>query len=177
VNAPLYGGSDPLAKVCSLLNRHHARYLIVGGHACVLHGLIRTTEDVDILIDDAEDNFPLVIAALSGLEDHAAAELTPRDLKENAVVKVADEVEVDISRRAWKVPYAEAVSSALQTEVDGVVIPYVSLEILLKTKETFRDRDQSDRDLLIRLAQRKSPDFKEPPRSFFSFFRRLLRRR
>ena len=40
----------PLLRVCSLLNKHHARYLIVGARACWLHGYVRATMDVDILV-------------------------------------------------------------------------------------------------------------------------------
>jgi hypothetical protein len=87
---------------CSLLNRHPAKYLIVGARACWLHGYVRATMDVDILIPEDLENHARVIAALSELEDHAAAELTPHDLVENIVVKIADEVEVDVSTRAWK---------------------------------------------------------------------------
>jgi uncharacterized protein (DUF1330 family) len=94
---------DQLLRVCALLNGHGARYLIVGGHACILHGHVRTTEDVDILVEDSIENFQRVIAGLSDLEDHAAAELTPQDIAENVVVKIADEVEVDVSRQAWQV--------------------------------------------------------------------------
>jgi uncharacterized protein (DUF1330 family) len=42
----------PLPKVCALLNGHGAKYLIVGAQAAILHGHIRTTEDVDILIPE-----------------------------------------------------------------------------------------------------------------------------
>jgi hypothetical protein len=56
--------------------------------------------DVDILIPEDLENHARVIAALSELEDHAAAELTPQDLVENTVVKIADEVEVDVSTHA-----------------------------------------------------------------------------
>jgi len=49
MSAPL---QDPLLKVCSLLNRHEVHYLVVGGHALILHGLVRTTEDVDILVGE-----------------------------------------------------------------------------------------------------------------------------
>src|SRR6266550_2321054 len=93
----------PLLRVCSLLNDHGAKYLIVGARACWLHGYVRATMDVDILIPEDLENHMRVIAALSELEDHAAAELTPQDLVENLVVKIADEVEVDVSTRAWKV--------------------------------------------------------------------------
>ena len=51
------------------------KYFIVGGHACILHGHIRTTENVDVLVEDSLENFQRTIDALSKLEDHAAAEL------------------------------------------------------------------------------------------------------
>lgn len=113
----------PLVRVCRLLNKHGARYLVVGGYACILHGLVRTTEDVDLLIEESAENYQRVIDALSELEDHAARELTPQDFVENVVVKVADEVEVDISRRAGKVAYTEAAPRARVMDLAGVQVP------------------------------------------------------
>src|SRR5216684_8358041 len=108
----------PLLRVCSLLNKHKAKYLIVGARACWLHGYVRATVDFDILIPEDRENHARVIAALAELEDHAAAELTPKDLAENVVVKIADEVEVDVSTRAWKVSYADAEPDALKTIIE-----------------------------------------------------------
>jgi hypothetical protein len=125
----------------------------VDGYACILHGLVRTTEDVDILIEDSEENFRRVIAALSELEDHAAAELTPQDLAENVVVKVADEVEVDISRTAWKVSYADAQTDIQRVQLDGIEVPYVGLRTLIATKETYREQDKIDVEKLRRLLR------------------------
>jgi hypothetical protein len=93
-----------------------------------------------------------VIAALAELEDHAARELTPRDFAENVVIKVADEIEVDISRRAWKVSYAEAVSRSRVAELEGIRVPYLSLVDLIASKETYRERDRADLELLRRIA-------------------------
>lgn len=142
---------DPLLKVCALLNRHGARYLVVGGHALILHGMVRTTADVDILVEESDENYRSVIAALSELEDRAAAELAPCDFVNNVVVKIADEVEVDISRRAWKLSYADAIPNALDVMIDGVRVPYVSLEDLIKSKETYREKDRLDVEQLRRL--------------------------
>jgi hypothetical protein len=76
--AQLMSEQAPLLRVCSLLNSHRAKYLIVGARACWLHGYVRATMDVDILVPENQENHARVIAALSELEDHAAAELTPR---------------------------------------------------------------------------------------------------
>jgi hypothetical protein len=48
---------DPLIHICNLLNQQQAQYFIVGGHACILHGLVRTTEDVDILIIESKETY------------------------------------------------------------------------------------------------------------------------
>jgi hypothetical protein len=154
---------DPLTRVCSLLNKHGVRYMVVGGHACILHGLVRTTEDIDILVEESEDNYRRIITALSEMEDGAARELTPRDFQDNLVVKVADEVEVDISRRAWKVAYIDARDSVCYAEIDGVRIPYADLKTLITSKETYREQDRADLLRLRALARivKPSPQNKE----------------
>jgi hypothetical protein len=134
----------PLLRVCSLLNQHNAHYLVVGARACWLHGYVRATMDVDILVPEDLGNHARIIAALSELEDHAAAELTPQDFVDNLVVKIADEVEVDVSTRAWKVSYADAVGTSLRTTIQGVEIPYVDLRTLIASKRTQRAQDQVD---------------------------------
>lgn len=149
--------TDPLLRVCSLLNAHSAKYLVIGGHACILHGLVRTTEDVDILVEDSDENLKKVIAALSEMKGGAAKELTPRDLLENVVVKIADEVEVDVSRSAWRISFNDAIDSALHVEIDGVDVPYVDLKTLIATKETPREQDRADIVGLKRLLQQNPP--------------------
>lgn len=134
----------PLLRVCSLLNDAGARYLVIGGRACILHGLIRSTQDVDILIESTEDNARRVIDGLSRMEDGAARQLAPRELIDNVVVKIADDVEVDVSTHAWKVTYAEAIGRALNITIDGVCIPYLGLDDLIASKETYREEDRAD---------------------------------
>ncbi len=146
---------SPVPKVCALLNRHGAQYLIVGAQAAILHGYVRDTHDVDILIPEDLSNHARIIAALSELEDHAAAELTPQDLIENVVVKIADEVEVDVSTRAWKVTFAEAVPTALRVTIEGVEIPFLALPTLIASKETYRDQDRVDVQRLRALLERQ----------------------
>ena len=90
-----------------------------------------------------------MIEALSHLLDGAARELTPRDFAENLVVKIADEVEVDVSRRAWVVTYAEAIVNAREETIEGVRIPYLGLQDLIRSKQTYRDKDRLDIQLLL----------------------------
>jgi hypothetical protein len=76
----------------------------------------------------------------------------PQDIAENVVVKIADEVEVDVSRQAWQVRYADAIATAEAITIEGVRVPFLSLEMLIKSKTTYREQDRADlvrlRDLL-----------------------------
>src|SRR6478672_9614846 len=143
----------PLLHVCQLLNQAGAKYLICGAQACILHGLVRTTEDVDILVEATEENCQRVINGLARMQDGAARELTPIDILENVVVKIADEVEVDVSTRAWKIGYGDAAPGAVQTVVQGVTIPYLGLNDLIASKETYREQDAIDRLRLLALKR------------------------
>jgi predicted nucleotidyltransferase len=144
----------PLLRVCHLLNEAGAKYLVCGAQACILHGLVRTTEDVDILVEPAEENCRRVIDGLSKLADGAARELVPQDILENVVVKIADEVEVDVSTHAWRVTYAEAIATAREAVVEGIRVPFLSLDSLIASKETYREQDAIDRLRLLELKRR-----------------------
>ncbi len=145
----------PVPRICALLKKHDARYVLVGAQAAILHGYVRDTADVGLLIPEDLANHARVIAALSELEDHAAAELTPQDFVENVVVKIADEVEVDVSTRAWKIAYDEAAPHAQRAVIEGVEIIYADLPTLIASKETYRDQDRVDVVRLRELLRRK----------------------
>lgn len=117
----------------------------------IMNRVVRATEDVDLLVADDDDNFERIIRALSKLQDGAAAELTPQDFRENTVIKIADEVEVDVSTKAWTVTYAEAAPNASIADVEGVRIPYLALPDLIRSKQTYRDQDRADIERLRRL--------------------------
>lgn len=146
---------DPLWQVCLLLQKHQVKYVLVGARACAFHGLVRSTQDVDLLIEPTAENMQRVIDALSELPDHAARELTVQDLQENVVVKVADEVMVDVAKQAWTLNYEEAIKDAGSLEVEGVKIIYASLDALIKSKSTYREQDHIDRQQLIWLKQQR----------------------
>jgi hypothetical protein len=65
---------DPLLTVCRLLKEHQVKYVLVGARACIIHGLVRSTQDVDLPVEPSPDNLQRVINALIDLPDHAARE-------------------------------------------------------------------------------------------------------
>jgi Nucleotidyl transferase of unknown function (DUF2204) len=137
-----------LARICRALNAAGARYMLIGGFAVIAHGAGRTTQDIDLLVDDSPDNVARVTEALGVLEDHAAREVRPDDLKNYTVVRVADEVVVDIMSRACGVTYADAIADADTFQIQGVDVPVASKRTLIRMKDTARPTDRADREYL-----------------------------
>jgi hypothetical protein len=139
---------DDVIRICRALNDSGARYLLIGGFAVIAHGAGRFTKDIDLLVDDAPDNIARVKRALSVLADNAAAEVAEDDVQSHVVVRVADEVVVDLMGRACGLSYAEAARDAETLERDGVRIPVASPATLIRTKDTPRPQDAIDRAFL-----------------------------
>ena len=110
---------DDVRRICRALEDAEARYVLIGGFAVILHGGERTTKDIDLLVDPQPDNVARLKKALSVLEDDAAAEIEIDDLERYAVVRVADEVMVDLLRAACGVTWAEAHGSATVFDLEG----------------------------------------------------------
>jgi hypothetical protein len=140
---------EDLVALCRELNERGARYVVVGGFAIIVAGLPRTTGDVDLVIDASLENEAKVFAALATLPDGCVRELEPGDVAKHVVVRVADEILVDLMASASGIDYAEASKSVVVREVDGVEIPFASPPLLWRMKSrTHREKDRGDLEFL-----------------------------
>jgi hypothetical protein len=146
---------EDLVGLCRALNAAGVRYVLIGGFAVILHGFVRTTKDIDLLVDPSADNVRAIRLALAALPDNAAAELQDDDVDRYGVVRVADEIVIDLMGRACGLTYRDAVSAGVDTfDIDGVAIPAATKSFLIRTKETVRDHDKLDvRYLQMRIAE------------------------
>lgn len=133
-----------LVKICKTLNQHQIRYAIAGGYACALHGHIRATEDFDILVAKDMQNLELVVEVAKELCPGIEEPLTTSDIVDNIVVKLVDELEIDIMISAWSIDFEEAKDDILHKMLEDVDIPYLGLTSLIKSKSTQREIDQWD---------------------------------
>jgi len=137
-----------LAKLSAALNAQSARYIVVGGMAIIQQGLLRATEGVDLLLERSRDNQSRVRKALEILPDKSVREMNESDLDEYLVVRIADEIVVDLMLSACGVTYDDAVNDIELRVIEGVPIPFASANMLLKMKQTYRDKDIPDRIFL-----------------------------
>lgn len=139
---------DDLVRLARALNAHHVRYVLIGGFAVIAHGGARTTKDIDLLIDPAAENVARVREALQILQDKAVDEVADGDVSRYSVVRVADEIVVDLMAAAGGVDYADARRDAVDIAFDGVPIRVASPHTLIRTKNTVRPADAADRQFL-----------------------------
>jgi hypothetical protein len=117
---------DDLVLLCRRLNEIGANYIVVGGFAIIQAGYGRPTGDIDLIIATDLENEALVYRGLEVLPDKAVRELKPGEVAEYVVVRVADEVIIDLMRSASGIDYAEAAKDVVVREVQGVPIPFAS---------------------------------------------------
>ena len=141
---------DDIVKICAALNDRGALYLIVGGVAVNQQGFLRATEDIDLLLEDSRQNQAKVLNALEILPDKAVLQVEKSDLEQYTVVRVADEVVVDLMLSTCGIKYSEAVKEIEFKEIRGVRIPFASAKLLLRMKQTYREKDIADRMFLQR---------------------------
>lgn len=107
--------------------------------------LNRSTMDVDLLVAGDSDNEARVFSALATLPDNAVRELQPGDLQQYTVIRIADEILVDLMCLAGGLDYAAAAVDIDVREVDGVPIPFASPRLLWRMKRgTGREKDAGD---------------------------------
>lgn len=140
-----------LLLICRSLNALGARYMVVGGFAVNYHGFTRATMDIDILVDSSADNQKRVKKSLEVLPDKAVLAIANDDLNDFVVIRVGDEVTVDLMAAACDVTYEDAVRDVETATIEGVAIPFVSAATLIRMKQTYRSRDEIDRLYLERL--------------------------
>lgn len=140
-------------RIAKLLEEEHVEYALIGGYALALQGIVRLTEDVDILVEPSAENARRWVRALSRLPDGAAKELAGDETLhvEPYAIRINDEFTVDVMNSASGLTWHDLLP--YRTRIDGIQV--VSLEGLLRMKEHGRLKDQADAEA-IRQALRSS---------------------
>ena len=145
---------EDVKRLARYLDEAGAEYALIGGYGLAANGLVRMTEDIDILVDPSADNSRRWIVALSRLPDGAARELAADPdvfaKQKSYAIRVNDEITVDVLPSAAGVSW-EALREYIQdVMLDGVRVRVLSLEGLLKTKSGARPKDQIDAAAITR---------------------------
>lgn len=133
-----------------LLNSHGVEYLIVGAHALAFHGHPRYTADIDFFIRTTQANAERLYDVLCefGFGDSLDG---PEDLlKQPAVFMLGRQpFRIDLLNQIDGVEFAGAWERRVVSELDGISVPFISLEDYVANKRAAgRKKDAYDLEAL-----------------------------
>jgi len=145
---------EDLVSLCKALNAEDVRYVLIGGFAVILQGFVRATKDIDLLVDASAENVRRLKRAMAALPDNAIALIADDEVERYQVVRVADEIVVDLMQSACGIRYDEASERIDTIMIHDVPIPVAGKELLIQTKQTDRPSDAADVQFLrLRIAE------------------------
>jgi hypothetical protein len=136
----------PYEKLLVSLVRAEVNFIVVGGVAVALNGFVRTTDDVDILIERSQENVARLLDALKSFGAGHARELSFADFDEaEGAIRIVEDFPLDIFTVMRGHRYAELIGSVRRTEIGGAPISFLNADGLIRLKkDSTREKDQID---------------------------------
>lgn len=136
-------------KLLVILAEGGVEFVVVGGVAVTLHGYVRLTEVVDILIESSPPNIQRFLDSLADYGEGFARELTLEDFTdEEGAIRIVEETElsqIDVFTRMSGLRYPDLRTDASILPLEGHQIPYASKSALIRLKSgSVREKDQFD---------------------------------
>ena len=146
------------------------KYVIVGGIAVNLHGWLRSTADMDILVEMSNENLKKVVGILRKKGYRVKQPVDPMGLADKRIrydwihnkhmkafnfYKDVELKEVDIIIES-PVSYEEAKRSAMRLKIGKQIVPVISIDNIIKMKrDTGRGIDKLDIEELKKIKKLK----------------------
>jgi len=131
-------------------------FLLVGGISINLYGYVRATKDMDLWVEANKENALKVFKALAKF-GAPMQDISVQDFeKEGMIFQIGiDPIRIDIITTVTGVKFEEAIQNAKIMEIDGINIPTISIQDLIKNKKASgRHRDLADVEVLEKILKK-----------------------
>lgn len=134
-----------------LLNEENVEYVVLGGHAVIAHGYLRTTGDIDILVNATEENAKKLVRALERYGyTNGEFEISDFTLVPNYLSFGRYDGWIDLMTFTVGVTFDECYNNRMELEVEGVAVKFINLPELIRNKKALsRPQDLQDLDNLL----------------------------
>lgn len=130
------------------------RFMVVGAYAMAVHGYPRATGDIDIWVETNIENSRKIYACIKQF-GAPLSDISEQTFTEKGIVFQIGTAprRIDIITRIDGVDFSEAYTAKKVIEVEGLRIPFLSKEDLIKNKlATGREKDRLDAQYLQQRA-------------------------
>jgi len=141
-----------------ILLEENVKFILVGGIAVILYGHVRGTKDLDLWVYANSQNAPLLIKALAKF-GAPMQDISVNDFElEGTVFQIGTEpIRIDIITRIAGLNFEEAMNNVNIMEIDGLQVPVISIEDLIKNKKASgRFQDLADAKVLEKILEKRS---------------------
>ena len=137
-----------IEDIFSALNKAKVKYVLIGGLVSVLHGVPRTTIDIDIAVEPKERNLKALIIALSKVGLVPETDKIDEILGQGDVTFVNDRT-VDVLTSTKGLGFSEIWKKKEKVKYKGVFIPTISKRAqITMLKAVGRGEDMKDIEFL-----------------------------
>ena len=142
--------NEDYKEMLQILLEEEVRFIVVGAYALGAHGYPRATGDIDIWIEPTADNAKRVIRSLNRFGAPLFDVSEEEFAREGIVFQIGVAPRrIDIITAIDGVEFRSAHGQKLEISVEAMSIPVLSLEDLIKNKEsTGREKDSLDAKML-----------------------------
>jgi len=148
---------DDFKDMLKILLEENVKFILVGGIAVILYGHVRGTKDLDLWVYANAQNAPLLIKALARfgapMQDISASDFE----LEGTVFQIGTApIRIDIITRIAGLNFEEAMHNVNIMEIDGLQVPVLSIEDLIKNKKASgRLQDLADARVLEKILNKR----------------------
>lgn len=142
--------NEDYKEILQILLNNKAKFLIVGAYAMGAHGYPRATGDFDIWVETSPENSKKIYKSLSEF-GAPVSDITENTFTENKIIFQIGVTprRIDIITHIDGVIFEEAYETKESIEIEGLQVPFLSKENLIKNKQsTDREKDKLDADYL-----------------------------
>jgi hypothetical protein len=159
-------------NVFRALEKNKIRYAVAGGVALVLHGVVRFTADLDLIVDLEPDNLKRFVQAMTELGYRPRNPVKAADILDPAIrngwkreknmevfsfVDPAQQMTLIDVFIEEKIPFREVMQEIVQMTAKGITISVVSLRHLKRLKQAAgRPQDIADIAAIEALGKEKN---------------------
>lgn len=149
---------DKVLNIIESFNKHEVDYVIIGGYAVIMHGFLRATEDIDVMLLMTKENITRFQSALYDVySENEIEELSFEELGKYPVIRYGtpDNFYIDIISGLGTAFSFENIDIDRKV-VDNVEVKFASVKSLIEMKKnTYREKDKID---LLFLTEKKKND-------------------
>jgi len=140
-----------------LLEKHKAKYLVVGSYAMAYHGYARFTQDIDFWVWVNEENSSKILNVLKDF-GFGTLDINPADLQkvDNVIQLGYPPNRIDILTAIDGVEFEQAYANKANFDKAGLQICFIGLDDLIANKKaTGRLKDLADIEMLKKLKNKR----------------------